>query len=93
MKSNESHMFYIPELCYKFLVSGPLFVEPDIVYGDVDGVDEGDGDRGGVETGQVQPQHQIATWVDLDGADLERKIFSCEMLLWLCCPFRHLPEI
>ena len=71
MKTSESHMLNVAEVCDQFLIPTPLWVEPDVVNGDVDRVDEGDGNCGGVETGQVQPQHQITTGVDLYCANLK----------------------
>ena len=46
---------------------------PDVVHGDVGGVDEGDGDAGGVEAGEVEPDQEVAARVHLDGADLRDK--------------------
>ena len=43
---------------------------PDVVHGDVGGVNEGDGDAGGVEAGEVEPDQEVAARVHLDGADL-----------------------
>ena len=43
---------------------------PDVVHGDVGGVDEGDGDAGGVEAGEVEPDQEVPARVHLDGADL-----------------------
>ena len=43
---------------------------PDVVHGDVGGVDEGDGDAGGVEAGEVEPDQEVAARVHLDGANL-----------------------
>ena len=33
-------------------------------------MDEGDGDAGGVEAGEVEPDQEVAARVHLDGADL-----------------------
>ena len=43
---------------------------PDVVHGDVGGVDEGDWDAGGVEAGEVEPDQEVPARVHLDGADL-----------------------
>ena len=44
VKTLESHVFNVAEVRDQFLISSPLLVKPDVVNGDVGGVDEADGD-------------------------------------------------
>ena len=59
-------MFHIPELGDQLLVSCEGLVESDVVHSDLGGVDEGDWDLGGVETGQVQPDEKVTARVHFD---------------------------
>ena len=59
-------MLHVPELGDQLLVSGEGLVEPDVVHGDLGGVDEGDWDLGGVEAGQVQPDEKVTARVHFD---------------------------
>ena len=59
-------MLHVPELGDQLLVAGEGLVEPDVVHGDLGGVDEADGDLGGVEAGQVKPEEKVTTGMHFD---------------------------
>ena len=59
-------MLHVPELGDQLLVSGEGLVKPDVVHGDLGGVDEGDWDLCGVEAGQVQPDEKVTARVHFD---------------------------
>ena len=75
MKSLKGHMFYVSELSDKLLVASKGLVKLDVVHRNLGGVDEGDGDLGGVETCHIQPNQQVRAGVNFDRMDLKEKSF------------------
>ena len=45
-------------------------------------MDEGDGDAGGVEAGEVEPDQEVPARVHLDGADLGWRISTLSTLVY-----------
>ena len=53
-------------------------------------MDEGDGDAGGVEAGEVEPDQEVPARVHLDGADLGWRISTLSTLVYSSLLYRYL---
>ena len=64
MQPLEGDTFNVAELGQQLLITSERFVEGDEVHSDLAGVDEGEGDLGGVDASQVQANQEVAARVD-----------------------------